>query len=644
MARLKTRGLRKTVGVPGLFATAYGNVGSSIYYALGLVAAHALGLTPVVFMFAGGLFALTAKTYAEGAAMFPEAGGSSSFARHAFNEVVSFVAGWGLSLDYILTIAISAFFVPHYLAAFVPALGRHPGDVVGGLAVIGLLALVNIRGLGESANLNIALAVLDLLTQAALVVLGAVLVLHPATLIDQVHLGVAPSYTQLIFAISISMLAYTGIETVSNMAEEARDPGEQVPRAVNLVLIAVLGLYAGISIVALSALPVTQGANGHYATALGTTYAEDPVLGIVSALHLHGTMATAARYYVGGLAATILVIATNAGMIGISRLSWSLAEHRQLPGIFARLHPRFDTPWFTIVFFAAIAAALVLPGNTAFLGNLYSFGAMLSFTIAHLSILALRRRQPDRYRPYRAPWNVRWRGDEIPLTAVLGAIGTGAAFVSVVVLHSEARVIGTAWLAAGLASYLLYRRHLGIDPRVQQRVRRAQRPVGFLDLSYKSALVPIFGSDIDTEAMHRAAAVVDSGAVVEALFVLEVPREHELPEGFEQQEYEARCALDVARLQARARNLKVRVKLVRTRNPGRAIVEEARQRNSDLIYISTEHAPSNERLLGPTVRYILAKRPCRVIVEGGGTEAQAASRSAGFSAPASARLAAARSS
>src|SRR5262245_25984930 len=230
MARIETHGLRRSVGVGGLFATAYGNVGSSIYYALGLVAAYALGLTPVVFMLAGGLFALTAKTYQEGATMFPEAGGSSSFARHAFNEVVSFIAGWGLSLDYILTIAISAFFVPHYLGAFFPALGDNPGDIIGGLVVIALLALVNIRGLGESANLNIALAVLDLLTQAALVILGTVLVLHPATLIDQVHLGVAPSYTQLIFAISISMLAYTGIETVSNMAEEARDPGDQVPK------------------------------------------------------------------------------------------------------------------------------------------------------------------------------------------------------------------------------------------------------------------------------------------------------------------------------------------------------------------------------------------------------------------------------
>jgi APA family basic amino acid/polyamine antiporter len=618
MAQLKVRGLRKTVGVPGLFATAYGNVGSSIYYALGLVAAHALGLTPLVFLFAGGLFALTAKTYAEGAAMFPEAGGSSSFARHAFNEVVSFVAGWGLSLDYILTIAISAFFVPHYLGAFFPALGHAPGDVIGGIAVVGLLALVNIRGLGESANLNIALAVLDLCTQVALVVVGAAMVLHPRLLVDQIHLGVAPSFSQLVFAVSISMLAYTGIETVSNMAEEARDPGEQVPKAVNLVLVAVLAIYAGISVIALSALPVHQTSPDHYATPLGTTYADDPVLGIVSALGLRGTIATVANYYVGALAATILLIATNAGMIGASRLSWSLAEHRQLPSVFARLHPRYHTPWFTIVFFGAIAAVLILPGNTAFLGNLYSFGAMLSFTIAHVSIVALRRRRPELDRPYRAPWNVRWRGAEIPLTAVIGALGTGAAFVSVVVLHPEARLLGTAWLAAGLLGYVLYRRRLGLDPRELQHVRRRERPVDFLEVSYKSALVPIFGPSVDGEAMARAAVVVDPGAAVEALYVLRIPKAHELPDSdFDGQEYEARRALEIARLQARSRGLKVRTKLVRTRNPGRAIVEEARERGSDLIYVSTEHAPSDERMLGPTTRYLLAKRPCRVIVEGG---------------------------
>src|SRR3954453_24124016 len=406
MARVVERGLRRTVGVPGLFATAYGNVGSSIYYALGLVAAHALGLTPVVFMLAGGLFALTAKTYAEGASMFPGAGGSSSVARHGFNEVASFFAGWALTLDYMITVAISAFFVPHYLGAFWPALKHNPGDIIVGAVVIAVLAALNIRGLKESAKLNIFLAITDLITQVMLVVLGAILVFNPSVLVNQVQLGSVPSYREVIFALSISMVAYTGIETVSNMAEEARDPGRDVPKTVNYVLFAVLGIFAGISIVSIAALPVTQDSAGHYSTQLGTTYKDDPVLGIVSSLHLTGTLETAARYYIGILAATILIIATNAGLIGISRLSWSLSEHRQLPGAFCRLHERYRTPWFTIVFFSAIAVVLLIPGQTDFLGNLYSFGAMLSFTIAHISIVALRFRDPGRDRPYRAPWNV----------------------------------------------------------------------------------------------------------------------------------------------------------------------------------------------------------------------------------------------
>src|SRR5262249_843057 len=313
MARLSEHGLRKSVGVPGMFATAYGNVGSSIYYALGLVAAHALGLTPLVFLFAGGLFALTAKTYAEGASMFPEAGGSSSFARHAFNDVVSFFAGWALSLDYILTIAISAFFVPHYLSA-IPGLHelRHnPGDIFVGLGGVGAPALLNIRGLGESAKLNFGLAVIDLATQVLLVIVGAVLVLDPSLLIHQVHLGVAPSWKELVFALSLAMLAYTGIETVANMAEESTDPGRQVPKAVNLVVLAVLAVYAGISVVALSALPVVHHGVGYspelkqsfthpgYATALGHFFENDPVLGVISQLGLHGALLKGAELYVG---------------------------------------------------------------------------------------------------------------------------------------------------------------------------------------------------------------------------------------------------------------------------------------------------------------------------------------------------------
>src|SRR5919197_430666 len=450
MARIAERGLRPSVGVPGLFATAYGNVGSSIYYALGLVALHALGLTPVVFMLAGGLFALTAKTYAEGASMYPEAGGSSSFARHAFNEIASFFAGWALTLDYVITIAISAFFVPHYLGAFWPALNHNPGDIIGGAVVVGVLALLNIRGVGGAAKLNLVLAVIDLVTQVVLVVVG---------------------------------------------------------------------VYAGISVVALSTLPVHEHA-GTFSTALGTTYENDPVLGIVNQLGLGTGLEHGLRAYVGVLAATILLIATNAGLIGVSRLSWSLSEHRQLPGLFARLHSRYRTPWFTIAVFSVLAVLLLLPGQTDFLGNLYSFGAMLSFTIAHIAVVALRYRQPDRPRPYRAPWNVRVRGREIPLTAVVGAVGTAAAFASVLVLHTEARTVGLAWMAAGMAGYVLYRRHQGLDPRTTYKIEREQRPPDFAALGYKTAIVPIFGTDLNARALRRAAKLLGSHAVVYALYVL----------------------------------------------------------------------------------------------------------------------------
>jgi basic amino acid/polyamine antiporter, APA family len=627
MARLSEHGLRRSVGVPGLFATAYGNVGSSIYYALGLVAAHALGLTPVVFMFAGGLFVLTAKTYAEGASMFPEAGGSSSFARHAFNDTVSFFAGWALSLDYIITIAISAFFVPHYLGAFFPALTHNPGDIIGGLVTIVLLAALNIRGLGESAKLNLFLAIADLCTQVLLVGLGFVLVLKPHLLINQVHLGLAPSWTQLVFALSIAMVAYTGIETVSNMAEEAKDPGHDVPKSINLVVIAVLGVYAGISVVALSALPVIHHGVGYnaelaehfkhpgFATALGGRYENDPVLGIVSRLGLHGTVLTIAKDYVGVLAATILFIATNAGLIGISRLSWSLSEHRQLPGLFSNLHPKFRTPWFTIVFFSILAGILIIPGETTLLGNLYSFGAMLSFTTAHISVVALRIKDPDRERPYRMPWNVRIRGADIPLTAVLGAVGTFAAWCAVTVLHPEARTIGIPWMVLGMAGYFIYRKRQGLDPRQSYKIERPERPADFEELEYRTALVPIFGSDVSASALRSAAKLIGSEGVVYAIYVLPVPSQLSLEAGLEEEEAQGRSVLESARIQARRGGIKIRTGLIRTRNPGSALVEEAERVGSDVIYWSTIHAPAGEQRIGPTAAYLLSRRPCRVIIE-----------------------------
>jgi len=620
MAERRLHGLQRVLGVNALFSTAYGNVGSSIYYALGLVASFALGLTPVVFVVTGVIFYLTAATYAEATAMYPEAGGSSSFARHAFNELWSFFAAWAQMLNYTITIAISAFFVPHYLGGlFSSSLLHGPGDVLFGIGVVTLLSVVNVVGVREAAGLNIVLAVTDLATQLLLVIVGVTLVLSPQVLIDNVHLGIAPTWKSFLVAIPVGMIAYTGIETISNMAEEARDETRTVPRAIRGVVIAVFAIYAALPLVALSALPVHRDAAGHYSTLLGTSeanggFAGDPVLGIVKHLHL-GALQSAGEIYVGLLAATILFIATNAGIIGASRLVYSMGLHRQVPDRLSRLHPRFSTPWVGILLFGGIACLTIIPGKAAFLGNLYAFGAMLSFTMAHLSVIRLRVREPDRPRPYRGPGNVRVRGRELPVFALLGGLGTGLAFVVVTVLHGDVAAAGVLWLALGLAVYVVYRHRHGLDLRTTTRAVRPERPPDFAELGYRTALVPIFGDDVSASALHSASKLIGEDGVVYAVFVLPVPSQLSLEAGLEEEEAQGRAVLESARIQARRAGIEIHTGLIRTRNPGAALVEEAMRVGAEVIYWSTLHAPAGEQRIGPTAAYLLSKRPCRVIIE-----------------------------
>jgi APA family basic amino acid/polyamine antiporter len=210
-------------------------------------------------------------------------------------------------------------------------------------------------------------------------------------------------------------------------------------------------------------LPVEKTANG-YRTLLGVGpeeggFKNDPVLGLVQHLGLHGQVLQASKIYVGILAATILLIATNAGVIGASRITYAMATHRQLPEVFRRLHPKFKTPWLSLVFFAGLLSIIVLlPGKTDFLGNMYAFGAMLSFTIAHLSVIALRLRTRDDPEAFKVRPNLRFRGVDWPLFAIFGALGTGAAWLVVVVQKPGARWAGLSWLVVGLIGYVLYRR------------------------------------------------------------------------------------------------------------------------------------------------------------------------------------------
>jgi basic amino acid/polyamine antiporter, APA family len=615
----REQALRRVHGPGALFGAAYGNVGSSIYYALGVVALYALGLTPVTFMIAGLIFIFTAATYTEATVMYPEAGGSSSFARHAFNEFASFFAAWGQMLTYIITVAISAFSVPHYLAVFWGPLGHGPADVIATLILIALLAALNIKGTQESARVNLVLALADLATQVVLVGIGLVLVFSPTTLVNNVHLGVAPSWGDFALGIAVGMVAYTGIETISNMAEEAKDAARSIPRGVAYVVMAVVGLYALLPAIALSAMPVHLNAAGHYTTELGTKFANDPVLGIVENIGLGPGMTSVLRVYVGVLAAVILFIATNAALIGVSRLTYSMGAHRQLPERLRQIHPRFRTPYIAIIVFSIAAMLVVLPGQTSLLAKLYTFGAMLSFTIAHVAVVRLRQRRPEIKRGWKPPANVRIAGVEVPMTAILGGIGTFFAWIVVMILDPITILVGGGWLAFGILVYVLYRRHQHLPLTETVKVATLQ-PLGVEEVEYRSVLVAFEDDQPFSEEMVATAIKLASkrrrGVHIHSMITVpnNLPLDAEMPE----QESQAQRKIEQAKLIGGLR-VSGHVERVRPGQAGYSIADEAEMIRAAAVVVGLRRR-NGTPLYGKTVQVVLGERPCRVIVvsEGSG--------------------------
>lgn len=451
--------LRRVVGVPGLFSTGYGNVGSSIYYALGVTTLFALGAAPLALLIAGLFFVLTVLTYTEATVALPEAGGASSFARYGFNELVSFVAGWATLMSYTVTIAISAYSAIGYLAVFFPVVKEPALHVALTIAAILLLMALNILGIQEATGFSLLFAVIDLTIQIVLVIIGTLVILDIEQLFGQVNFGVAPRWSDFIYGIAVAMVAYTGIETISNMAGEARAPARSVPRSYTGLVLAVLVLFIGISSVALSAFPV-QCVDGRCETELVTHYLDDPVAGI--AKRMPPPLDAILAPIVGILASTILLIAANAGVIGVSRLAYAMGAHKQLPTIMNRVHPRFRTPYVAIVAFSIAAIVLVLPGSITQLSEAYVFAAMLTFTLAHASLIGMRVRLPNLYRPFRLALNLPVAGRSIPLTAVVGGMGTAAVWLLVVATYPFGRWVGLGWMILGSALYVIYRRHLGV--------------------------------------------------------------------------------------------------------------------------------------------------------------------------------------
>jgi APA family basic amino acid/polyamine antiporter len=612
----KVPGLQRVLDAPALFSVAYGEVASSIYVALGIIALHALGLTPEVLALVGALFLVVSLSYAEGTTAIPETGGAATFVRRAFNDLAGFLTGWALFLDYLIVIALSALFMPHYLGAAFHAksIEHNPWDVVVGVSVI--MGIAGVRLVRRSAfyRYGIFVAVLDLSTQLMLVVLGFAFLFSREALTHGVSIGTHPSWHQIIFALPLAMLAYTGLETVANLAEETREPGRDLPRSLFSGIGLVVVIYVAIALVALSAFPATGGT-----TALGTEWLNAPLMGIVDALRgpLPNGLATALRVYVGLTGALILLVAVTTSISGFTRLARSLGEHGQLPRAFGRRNKRTLVSPEAVVSAALVSTALLIATSfikedIAFLASLFSFGVLGAFTAAQLAVIKLRFSEPELPRPYRAPANVRIRGVEVPLPAIVGSVATFAIWIAALSTHAGARYGGPAWLAAGLVVYGLVRKGRGEGLLEHVEVRLENLP----EAEFSSILVPMKLGAIGEEMVATAVKLAaERGAEVEALFVIRVPLDKAIDAELDDQEERAAASLAEAALLGADLGVQVRTEAIRARSIGEAIVSEATRRGNDLIVCGS--APKwrrQSRFFSPTVEYVLRKAPCEVLV------------------------------
>jgi APA family basic amino acid/polyamine antiporter len=632
--------LKRGLGVPGLFVAVYSAVGFSIYFALGVVADRGLGLTPLIFLIAGILFVLTTLSYVEGGAMLRERGGSSSFARHAFNELIAFIAGWAILIDYLIVAALAAISVPHYLepiSADLSEAGWEIGVAGAVIAAACVLNVLNITGRGRERPLAV-LALADIALQLAVIGVGLLAVLHPDRLTDQIHLFTSPSFRDIVYSAVVAMLAYAGIEAASDLAPDIDVSPADLKRVVSVGAFAVPLVYAGMAAIALMAVPVIAGPHGPH-TALGGEFVEAPVLGVVSAYH-PVWVSHAMRWLVALIATPVLFWATTTALLGVSRHIYTLAINRQIPSWLGKLNSRHATPHVAIAISGLIAIGLVAPTDVKLLAGIYAFGATLAITIAQLSIIRLRITEPERPRPFRVPFDLNWRGARLPAPALFAALISGLAFVSVLAYHDRARWVGGGWMAFGLLFYVVYRKVFEgttLTKRVTVSEKALTKQVK--EVAFRNILVPVFGTKLDDDIVATAGRLAaaeqeEAGGDgeqtrLDVVYVIEVPLalslDADLPDEIEREAGRAlRRASDVGE---EYEDVRVTAEAVRARKVGAGIVEAAHRNGSEAIVIGGE-MPSRIKggaklggigaakpaEVGAATEYVLKNAPCRVLL------------------------------
>jgi APA family basic amino acid/polyamine antiporter len=613
----KLPGLQRVLDVPSLAAVAYGEIGSSLYFALGVIAIYALGFTPWVLLAVGLLFLLVALSYAEGTSAIPEPGGAATFVRRAFNDPLGFITGWALILDYLIVMALAGLFVPHYVghATGWDGLTHEPWDTVVGIVVIlgiGALRLVRRTSLYRTAIIVAGIAVAS---QLLLIVLGFAFLFSTDALSEGVDLGTAPEWRDIAFALPLAMLAYTGLETVANLAAETREPGRTLPRSLFAGIGLVVVVSFAIGLVGISAFPGGTG--------LGEEWLRAPLMGIADALYdpLPTFLADVVVVVVGSTGALILAVAVTTSISGAGRLAYSMGQRQMLPHTFGTLNRRTLLPPAAIVSAALIASALLVIGHfipteaVRFLAGLFSFGVLLAFTAAQLAVIKLRFSEPDLERPFRVPLNVRIRGVAVPVPALVGVPLTFAIWVMSMATHEATRIAGPVWLLIGAAVYIATRRSQQ-EPILGRVVPAEPDLVPAAEGVYERILVPMKLGPIGEEVLATAIKLAEERAcAVSAINVISVPLDKPLEAPMAEAEERAQASLFEAQILAWEHLVEVKTEIVRARSIGEAIVQAAKDHEADLIVVgSSPRWRRQSRFFSPTVDHVLRHAECEVMV------------------------------
>ena len=567
-------------------------------------------------------------TYVEGNSIHPERGGASTFARYAFDELVAFIAGWAFILDYLIVMALGAFCIGHYLAAFWGHANDKGIELLIAAAAVGWVAWQNIRGTSATRYKTvIRLAVINLVLSVVIIVYGTITEWNPGEILDSIHLGSTPKWDDLLFGLGIAMAAATGVEAASGLAGDVKVGRKGLRKLVLSSAIVVGVLYVGMGFVGTIVGPINSF-HGEGEAA--------PVLAIVSNLS-PSWWSELLRYWVGATAAIVLLQAVNGTMLGLSRLTYSLATNRQIPSAIGKLHPQRSTPYVAVLIASVLVIGIAATSDITFMAGTLAFGSLLAFTIAHVSVIALRYREPDIKRPFKVPLNIKVGGGELPLPTALAALLSAFGWTTVLVLHSGARIVGILWMVFGIVLYTVYRR--GQDKPLRKRFTIPARALqNVADVEYGSILVPVFGGPLDDDIIGTAGRLAaedgdegEGGAVIEALYVVEVPMSLPLDARVPDDRIAAakKAVARAKEVGEEYEGVVVATAMVRARSVGQAIVSEAKRRGVEAIVLGAEE-PSRTRGgallggrrgprdqgkgLGEMTRYVLEKAPCRVIL------------------------------